>query len=154
MTAQTFGRKGQADDAEMARRREAFIAQERARQANAPQAAAPEPAPRFGALGAAAMPASAAPAPVKSVGVAYLFWFVFGGLGGHRHYLGFHTSGWVQSGAWLVNLMMMLSGNIVIAIPMMLLCGLWVLSDAFILRSLCRDANARLSRPNVQSVFA
>jgi len=151
MTAPTFGRKGQADDAEMARRREAIIAQERARQANAPEPAALEPGPRFGA---AAVAAPVTAAPIKSVGTAYLFWFLFGGLGGHRHYLGFHTSGWVQSGAWLMNLMMMLSGNVLIAIPMMLLCGLWVLSDAFILRSLCRDANARLSRRNVQSVFA
>jgi len=33
MTARTFGRKGQGHDEEMARRREAFIAEERARAA-------------------------------------------------------------------------------------------------------------------------
>ena len=150
MTVRTFGRKGQSEDAEMARRREAFLAEERARQANPPPPGEPQPEPRFGR---SAAPVPAASVAQKSVGIAYLLWFFFGAVGAHRHYLGFHTSAVVQAGLWLMGWAMVLSMNLY-ALPVLLIVSLWMLADAFMIPSLCRDANARARRPDVQHVFA
>jgi hypothetical protein len=152
MTAGGFGRKGMSDDAEMVRRREAFIAAERARQANSPACeTSVDPSPRFGfasapvAVGSGQLP--------KSVGIAYLLWFLFGAVSAHRHYLGYHNSALAQGGLWLGGWVLLLTGNIYF-IGALLLAGLWVLADAFIIPSMCREANARAGRQNVQRVFA
>ena len=150
MTAQTFGRKGQGGGDEMARRREAFIAAERARQANPPAADSLQPEPRFGLSVA---PASMPDRPPKSTGVAYLFWFLFGAVGAHRHYLGFHLSGTIQAGLWIMGWLALLSGNLYF-LPAPFVAGLWMLADAFMIPGLCREANSRLRRQNVQHVFA
>ena len=152
MTAGVFGRKGMGGDSEMARRREAFIAAERARQAN-PQPVEPslEPSPR---LGFASAPTSyASSGPLKSVGVAYLLWFLFGAVSAHRHYLGYHNSALAQGGLWLGGWLFVLSGSFYF-VAALFLAGLWVLADAFIIPSLCREANARSGRQNVRQVFA
>jgi len=152
MTAGGFGRKGMGDDAEIVRRREAFIAAERARQANpAPVDAALEPSPRLGF--ASAPPAYAGTGPLKSVGVAYLLWFVFGAVSAHRHYLGYHNSALAQCGLWLGGWVLILSGNFYF-VGAIFLAGLWVLADAFIIPSMCREANARAGGQNVRQVFA
>ena len=151
MTAGGFGRKGLGGDSEMARRREAFIAAERARQANPSTVEASDPPPRFGFAGTA--PVMASNRPLKSVGVAYLLWFVFGVLSAHRHYLGFHNSALAQTGLWLGGWLLFLGGNYYfLAAPF--LAGLWVLADGFIIPTMCRDANARAGRPDMRQVFA
>ena len=152
MTAGGFGRKGMSDDAEMVRRREAFIAAERARQAN-PPASEPsvDPSPRFG-FASAPVPVGSGQPP-KSVGIAYLLWFLFGAVSAHRHYLGYHNSALAQCGLWLGGWLLVLGGNLYF-LAASILAGLWVLADAFILPSMCREANARAGRQNVQRAFA
>ena len=152
MTAGGFGRKGMSDDVEMVRRREAFIAAERARQANSPASeASVDPSPRFGF--ASAPVAVGSGQPPKSVGVAYLLWFLFGAVSAHRHYLGHHNSALAQCGLWLGGWLFVLSGNLYF-IGALLLAGLWVLADAFIIPSMCREANARAGRQNGRQAFA
>ena len=154
MTARTFGRKGQAQDEEMARRREAFIAEERARreklEQEPPEPPRPSQRPVFGGAGQA--PAGPTFIPEKSLQAAYLFWFFFGAIGAHRFYLGHANTGMIQAGMWLFGWVAIMSGNLyALAIP--LLAGLWVLVDAFLIPSMTRDANARLRGRAVHYVF-
>ena len=152
MTAGGFGRKGMSGGDEMARRREAFIAAERARQANPPPVdASLEPSPRFG-FGSEPTP-YAGNGPLKSVGVAYLLWFLFGAVSAHRHYLGYHNSALAQCGLWIGGWALVFSGNFYF-VGALFLAGLWVLADAFIIPSMCREANARAGRQSVRQVFA
>ena len=149
MSAGGFGRKGMSGDDEMARRREAFIAAERARQAN--------PAPEESAVPSARL-GFATPSPAsfrlpKSVGTAYLLWFVLGQMSAHRHYLGYHNTALAQSGLLIGGWLLVFTGNLSFLIAP-LLGGLWVLADAFTIPSMCRDANARARGQNVQHVFA
>ena len=150
MTAGGFGRKGLGGDDEMARRREAFIASERARQAN-PAAPQMQSEPRFGFAAAPTQLAYAG--PQKSRGVAYLLWFAFGAVSAHRHYLGYHNSGLVQGAFWFGGWMAILTGNFYL-LPLPLIGGLWVLADAFLIPSMVREANSRNRGHNVQHVFA
>ena len=78
----------------------------------------------------------------KSIGVAYLLWFFFGGLGVHRFYLG-------RSGSGIAMLIMTVLGflllvvyflGLILLIPVMI----WLLVDAFLIPGIIdRDAKAR-----------
>ena len=77
----------------------------------------------------------------KSVGVAYVLWFFFGGLGGHRFYL-------KQTGTAIAMLLICL-----VSIPLsflligyvgFLIVGIWALVDAFLIPGMARDYNNRL----------
>ncbi|QYX58528.1 TM2 domain-containing protein [Roseovarius sp. SCSIO 43702] len=78
----------------------------------------------------------------KSVGVAYLLWFFFGGLGVHRFYMGL-------TGSAIAMLLMTVFGflllvvyglGLLLLIPVMI----WLLVDAFRIPGLVeRDAKAR-----------
>jgi TM2 domain-containing membrane protein YozV len=151
MTARTFGRKGQGHDEEMARRREAFIAEERARAARLQTEPVGAGAPGIGTRGSH----SASPVIVreKSLGAAYLFWFFFGAVGAHRFYLGFPVSGVILAGAWMTCWMMLLAG-FVLAAPVMVFMALWILGDAFFIPGLHRKANERARQNAVPYVFA
>lgn len=154
MTARTFGRKGHGHDEEMARRREAFIAEERARSARLATESVGAGAARFGAAGS--RPGSS-PRPVivreKSLGAAYALWFCFGAVGAHRFYLGFPVSGVILAGAWMTCWMMLL-GGFLLAAPVMIFMALWILGDAFFIPSLHRKANERARQNAVPCVFA
>lgn len=77
----------------------------------------------------------------KSVGVAYVLWFFFGGLGGHRFYL-------KQTGTAIAMLIIFL-----VSIPLSLILigyigftivGIWAIVDAFLIPGMTRDYNNRL----------
>jgi TM2 domain-containing membrane protein YozV len=158
MAAGTFGRKG-SDDAEMARRRAAFIAAERARAAEL--ALQPAAERSFGAAAATPVgrpaPAAGASGPVfvaeKSIGAAYLFWFFFGAAGGHRFYLGYPVSGVIQFAVWIVSWSLLMTG-FVPAIGLLVLVAIGVIVDAFLIPHLCSKKNAELRSRATAYAFA
>ena len=93
MSGATFGRKGAAPDADLAARRAAFLAAERARAASPASARIAQDVAR-----GLEPPVRTVQTYVsrKTMGTAYLLWFFFGGVGGHRFYLGYRTSGIIQ----------------------------------------------------------
>ena len=166
MTARTFGRRGAGDvgngggfgnaqgfgqsggfgnargageDATLAAKRAAFLAEERARADRPPEntdldrySDVPSGRPIF--------------IREKSVGTAYLLWFFLGGFGAHRFYLGFPLSGSVQMILWPICYLLVMGKTFGAVFPMMI-GGLWILVDAFLIPGLARQANqkARLS---------
>jgi TM2 domain-containing membrane protein YozV len=135
---------------EMAARRAAFVAAERARKTEAQRA-------ETLALGlAASAPKPRGPSWVsrreKSMIVAYCFWFFGGTLGGHRLYLGFIGSGMLQAGLWFGSLLLMLRA------PIPGLVGLaanfiWVIVDAFLIPGLYRRVKEAAQRRTIGAVF-
>ena len=150
MSGATFGRKGAAPDTgdTLAARRAAFIAEERARAGNTAAAPAPGAPPDLGFSTAR---------PIyfreKSMGMAYLLWFLLGGIAVHRFYLGFTASAVIQ-------LMMaplgyaMLIGKSPLGLLILGAAWLWILGDAFVIPSMVRKANARASHRALGPVFA
>jgi TM2 domain-containing membrane protein YozV len=141
MSGATFGRKGGGADAAMAARRAAFLAEERAR--------SERPAPADG------IAASRAPTFIreKSVGTAYLLWFFFGGLSGHRFYLGFPASGAIQLALTPLGYGLLI-GKSPVGFAVLICAWLWILGDAFVIASLARAANERVRRSALGPVFA
>ncbi|GAA3213324.1 TM2 domain-containing protein [Microbacterium terregens] len=84
--------------------------------------------------------------PAKEIGIAYLFFFLLGGVAAHRFYLGRTGSAvlllclWM--GGWLLS-------PILIGIPLVIAGGIWLLVDLFLLPSMVREANTL--RMNVPS---
>jgi TM2 domain-containing membrane protein YozV len=146
MSAASFGRKGAGTDAEMAARRAAFLAEERARRARG----AADP------VDSGFRPAAAS-GPVfvreKSIGTAYLLWFFFGGLSGHRFYLGFPASGAIQLALTPLGYGLLI-GKSPVGLLVLIFAWVWILSDAFVLPSLARTANERVRRSALGPVFA
>lgn len=148
MSGATFGRKGAAQDADLAARRAAFLAEERARaqSANAERRDADDGLPRT--------PLSERRyGPEKTAGVAYLLWFFLGGLSAHRFYLGFHTSAIVQLIMTPIAYAMMIAKSPA-GVVLLVAAGLWILVDAFFIPGMVRKANARGRGEAVASVFA
>lgn len=76
----------------------------------------------------------------KSMGVAYLLWFFFGGFGGHRFYAGRTQSAAIQLG--LVVMIYVLGLAVNPAFFMLgLATGIWMLADAFLIPGMIRDRN-------------
>jgi TM2 domain-containing membrane protein YozV len=167
MTARTFGRKGgiaapaqrrtallahqprsfepierqAAGDDEIAAKRAAFLAGERAR-ADAPRnmqlAAATENALRAlkSQVEFAAFPAD------RSLKIAYLLWFATGLAGGHRFYLRRPLTGTIQALIFLG----CVGGAVAQYYPAfagLALSWLWMLGDGFLIRRMYRTAGAR-----------
>ncbi len=154
MTGATFGRKGmsgaepvrhraetlvtvQPAADEMARRRAAFIAAERARAEQAVDDPSEPPMP------AAAVPTRGRVLGEKSLATAYLLWLFLGGLGAHRFYLGRPLGAVIQTALWYVGLMFFMAGH-----PgafYILFCGwIWILGDGLLIPGLHRQANERI----------
>lgn len=78
--------------------------------------------------------------PPKSLALAYVLWFFFGGLGVHRFYLG-------RTGTGIAQLMMALIGGVLtlILIGWFVLAaeGIWLLVDLFLMPAIAREENAR-----------
>ena len=170
MTAGSFGRKGSGGPApspprsallsggprsfqpmqgrapapndELAARRAAFVAEERARRAQ-PQAADTS-------HGTTPMPTNVRE---KSTGMAYLLWFFLCGLSAHRFYLGLPVSAVIQLALMPIGYVLVFSGS-AIGLLAILCGGLWMLGDAFLIPSMVRQANGRLRDPSVGEVFA
>lgn len=86
------------------------------------------------------------------MGMAYLFWFILGGLGAHRFYLGFPTSGAIQAATWFGSWLLIATGFFP-AIVTLLGGGVWVLVDAFLIPGLHARANARTREAAVAYAF-
>ena len=151
MSGATFGRKGGAPDPELAARRAAFVAAERARAAAAP---ADDP------NGRDTMDGFSRPAPIdrpyastKTTSTAYLFWLLLGGFAAHRFYLGFTTSAIIQILLTPIGYALLLSkspaGFLLVGAA-----GIWMIADAFLIPGLVRQANDRARRPLLASTFA
>ena len=130
-----------AADDELAARRAAFVAEERARRAQPPSEGIVE----GGTQG-----------PVfvreKSMGTAYLLWFFLCGLSAHRFYLGSPVSALIQLALMPIGYAMVFAGSIAGFVA--ILCGgLWMLADAFIIPSMVREANRRIRDRAVGRVF-
>jgi len=171
VTARTFGRRGAGDgggsnfgaargfgeagtfgnaraaggDATLAARRAAFLAEERARADRPPESPGLDRDPD-------ALPRGPIFIREKSIGTAYLLWFFLGGFGAHRFYLGFPVSGAVQMILWPVCYMMTIAGKFGAVFPMMI-GGLWILIDAFLIPGLARQANEKARRNAVGYTF-
>jgi TM2 domain-containing membrane protein YozV len=78
----------------------------------------------------------------KSTGVAYLLWLFLGCLGGHRFYAG-------KTGSAVAQLLLSLAGWLLIFIGIGLLplivVGVWVLIDAFLIPGWVRNTNTKLA---------
>lgn len=135
----SFGRKGVGGQHELAERRAAFIAAERARQSSPRQDHPARTGPVF--------------VREKSMGTAYVLWFFLGGLSVHRFYLGFPVSGAIQAALLPISWALIFSGSLA-AFLTMAAGGLWILCDAFLIPSLARQANSRLRRAALGPVFA
>jgi TM2 domain-containing membrane protein YozV len=140
MSGATFGRKGAGPEADLAARRAAFLAAERARSR--------QPPPRE-EIGAAARPVFVRE---KSLGTAYLLWFFVGGLSVHRFYLGFAASGVIQVTLVVLAYALIFSKS---PVGLALLAGwaVWLFADAFLILAMHRKANERVRRGAVASVF-
>ena len=66
----------------------------------------------------------------KSTGVAYLLWLFFGGIGGHRFYLGYTGSG--------VAMLLITLVGIFTLFPL-IITGIWSLVDAFLIPGMIRQ---------------
>lgn len=135
--AAAFGRKGQTSaSSEMDRRREAFIAAERARRAQKGHRDAPVERDQ---------PEPGRPGPHKSVGTAYILWFVLGAFSGHRFYLGKASIGFAQICLRLVGALMFLSGE-TLGLYLIAAAFLWWIADAVMLPDMVRKANLSSGR--------
>lgn len=146
MSGTTFGRKGAGADSNLAARRAAFLAEERARSAGG-----------AGDSAETGFRPAATSGPVfvreKSAGTAYLLWFFFGGLSGHRFYLGFPGSGAIQLSLTPLGYGLLI-GKSPVGFAVLVCAWLWILGDAFVIPSLARTANERVRRGALGPVFA
>jgi TM2 domain-containing membrane protein YozV len=143
MSGASFGRKGSATaQSDLAARRAAFLAAERARPRQEPRPDEELIAPRQGP-----------PIAPKAAGTAYVLWFFAGGLSAHRFYLGFPVSGIMQLVLTPTGYMLMLSKS-PSGLLVTVVAGLWILADAFLIPGMIRKANARGRGVNLASTFA
>lgn len=76
----------------------------------------------------------------KEVGIAYLFLIFLGGFSAHRFYLRRTGSAVAQLILWLGGWMLT---PLVIGIPLVMVAGIWLIVDLFLLPSMVRVANYR-----------
>jgi TM2 domain-containing membrane protein YozV len=78
--------------------------------------------------------------PEKSVMLAYLIWFLLGQLSAHRFYLGSIQSGIIQIGFGFFGLALVLVGSPwgFLGIFFLIIWGMWVLGDVFMIPSIHR----------------
>lgn len=143
MSGATFGRKGAAPTPDLAARRAAFLAEERARPCQEARRDEEFAGPR---------PRDRAPIVPKSMRRAYMHWFFGGGLSAHRFYLGFPASAIIQLMLTPISYVMVMNkspAGLMVASA----ASLWLLGDAFLLPGLLRRANERGRGPSPASTF-
>ena len=141
-----FGRKSAAGSpllgnaAELAAKRAAFLAEERAR-------------PRSERAAGASTSSYNPYVREKSLGTAYVLWFFFGGVSAHRFYLGFQLSAVMQASLMPLTWALLLSGSAAFFYTM---CAafLWLLADLALMPGMQQEANKRLRDRSVGEVFA
>lgn len=156
----SFGRKGlgpgesargalrptrPAADDDIARKREAFLAAERARRVDA-EGGVSDLAARYRSSGHTAF---SQVRPERPLYMAYLLWFVLGQISAHRFYLGAYRSALVQVGlfAFWVSSAFVFAGKFdtvgpIVAVALIAWAA-WVIGDVFFIhrihRKLCRQ---------------
>ncbi|MBT2134219.1 TM2 domain-containing protein [Croceibacterium sp. LX-88] len=135
-------------DPDLARRREAFLASERARKAEAGDDHSNE----GGAF-------KGKPTGDRSLPMAYLLWFILGNLSAHRFYLGAYQSAVIQFFVGVFSWMLIFTsattgdgGFGIAGFAVLVGWGLWVLGDVFFIHRLYKR---RYRRPSeVAATFA
>jgi len=78
----------------------------------------------------------------RSIVVAYLLWLFLGGAGGHRFYAG-------KTGSAIAQLLLLIFGILLtmvgIGFLLLLVLGIWVLVDAFLIPGWIRNQNSLLA---------
>lgn len=153
----SFGRKGlgpgqsapspsrttrPAADDDIARKREAFIASERARRAEEGGGGISEIAAHYG--GSARFPLTRV-RPERSLFMAYLLWFILGQISAHRFYLGAYRSAIAQVALFFFWVALALAApersyNTLGPVLAVLVIGwiLWIVGDVFLIRGIHR----------------
>jgi TM2 domain-containing membrane protein YozV len=145
MSGATFGRKGAGPDADLAARRAAFLAQERARPKT-------EPAVEDGGFSRSPM-VERRYVSLKTNGTAYLLWLFLGGCSAHRFYLGFTTSAIIQLLLSPIGYAMLMSKSPA-GLAFIAAGALWLLGDAFMIPAMVSKANERARGLSLGSTFA
>jgi len=78
----------------------------------------------------------------KSTGVAYLLWFLLGGIGAHRFYVNRTTSGVIYLVLQVIGWSTVAAGLGVLAFGVI---GIWWLIDAFLVPGMVRSNNLMLA---------
>jgi TM2 domain-containing membrane protein YozV len=135
------GAPAPAPASDLAAKRAAFLAAERARR-EAEGEAPPEATASY-------VPAGPFYERDKSMVVAYALWFLLGGLSAHRFYLGYATSGAVQLCMLVGGIVLILGGGSAvdaatawIAVGMILASTVWILFDVFLIPGMVRRGSA------------
>ena len=149
MNAPAFGRKGAGHDPDLAARRAAFLAAERARAAAAPAREGRGLDDEFGRPRMIERPY----VPRKTMGTAYLLWFFLGGVSAHRFYLGYRISAIFQLMLTPLGYAMLMTKSSagLLLVPA---AGLWILADAFLIPGMVTAANERARGSSLASTFA
>lgn len=110
------------EDPDLARKREAFLASERARRSD-PAGDVSDVASDF---------SYHRDKPTRSLMMAYLLWFLCCAISAHRFYLGAYQSALAQAGLWIGGVLLILAGvPVAMGGLMMAAGGIWMLADAF-----------------------
>ena len=132
----TQPRQPSAPSDDLARKREAFLAAERARRGESGEG---------GLSSSGGGYCAAAVRPERSLAMAYVLWFLFGQFSVHRFYLGRFQSAVIQFALAMFSWMLILggigggSGSMGLAgFAVLVVWGLWVLSDVFFIHSIHR----------------
>ncbi len=128
------------DQDEMAALRNAFIASERARQAQPAQRAETGGSAGGAGLGISAPQAAAhipRSRPERSMALAYVLWFFLGQLSAHRFYLGAGRSALIQLGLFFCSLLIFFLVPVLGAVGL-IAWALWLLGDVFLISGLHR----------------
>jgi len=80
----------------------------------------------------------------KSAGIAYLFWFLVGLFGAHRFYLHQFVTGTAMLALWVSGWIMILGAGSPIGIICLILDGLWLVVDLFLIPGMARAYNEAL----------
>ena len=116
------------EDPDLARKREAFLASERARRSD-PIGAVSDVASNF---------SYSRDKPTRSLMMAYFLWFFCCAISAHRVYLGAYQSALAQAGLWIGGVILLLSGVTAVGGLMMLGGGIWMLADVFLIPGIHR----------------
>lgn len=155
MSGATFGRKGAPAGDDMAARRAAFVAQERARSTRAPGSEEVAPTGNSRSPGAAyGPPPTREPVFVsrKTNGTAYMLWFFFGGLSAHRFYLGQTASAFVQLMLAPLGYALLVTKS-PMGMVLVTVGGLWLIADAFLIPGLVTKVNERARKLAYSTAF-
>lgn len=160
MQPKTFGRKPSASD-DIARKRAAFVASERARADNPAPRPAMRPMSPVESMQIAAQRLPERTAPEKSLLIAYLLWFLLGQISAHRFYLGAYRSAIVQASCVFGGAVIIIfetyskspSGILFGLIPMIV--GLiWLFFDLFLMPGIKARIESQTQRRDYSAVFA